>query len=86
VAGRREPARIAGTDNLDSVQRVHIEGVLEQCGWRISGIGNAADRLGVHPNTLRFRMKKLGMACPARVSRTHQATRTRPVDAGQGVN
>ena len=27
--------------------------------WRINGRGNAAERLGVHPNTLRFRMKKL---------------------------
>ena len=24
--------------------------------------GNAAERLGIHPNTLRFRMKKLGVA------------------------
>jgi formate hydrogenlyase transcriptional activator len=51
-------------DNLDEVQRVHIESVLERCGWRINGIGNAAERLGVHPNTLRFRMKKLGVVCP----------------------
>ena len=29
--------------------------------WRINGIGNAAERLGLHPNTLRFRMKKLGI-------------------------
>ena len=51
-------------DNLDEVQRLHIESVLERCGWRINGIGNAAERLGVHPNTLRFRMKKLGVFCP----------------------
>jgi sugar diacid utilization regulator len=24
-------------------------------------VGNAAERLGLHPNTLRFRMKKLGI-------------------------
>jgi len=47
---------------LDSVQRAHIEAVLERCGWRINGPGNAAERLGLHPNTLRFRMKKLGVA------------------------
>ena len=51
-------------DNLDEVQRGHIEAVLERCGWRINGTGNAAERLGVHPNTLRFRMKKLGVVCP----------------------
>jgi hypothetical protein len=38
--------------------------VLQRCGWRINGSGNAAERLGVHPNTLRFRMKKLGVVCP----------------------
>jgi transcriptional regulator with GAF, ATPase, and Fis domain len=47
---------------LDSVQRAHIQAVLERCGWRINGPGNAAERLGLHPNTLRFRMKKLSIA------------------------
>jgi len=51
-------------DNLDAVQRMHIESVLERCGWRINGAGNTAERLGIHPNTLRFRMKKLGVTCP----------------------
>jgi formate hydrogenlyase transcriptional activator len=50
----------AGT-TLMSVERAHIEDVLRECGWRINGVGNAADRLGLHPNTLRFRMKKLGI-------------------------
>jgi transcriptional regulator with GAF, ATPase, and Fis domain len=50
----------AGT-TLMSVERAHIEGVLRECGWRINGIGGAAERLGLHPNTLRFRMKKLGI-------------------------
>ena len=53
-----------GPDNLDDVQRAHIENVLRRCGWRINGVGNAAERLGIHPNTLRFRMKKLGVVCP----------------------
>ncbi len=51
-------------DNLDAAQRTHIEGVLQRCGWRINGPGNAAECLGVHPNTLRFRMKKLGLSRP----------------------
>jgi transcriptional regulator with GAF, ATPase, and Fis domain len=46
---------------LNSVERTHIEQVLQACGWRINGLGNAAERLGLHPNTLRFRMKKLGL-------------------------
>jgi transcriptional regulator with GAF, ATPase, and Fis domain len=49
---------------LDAVERDHIHGVLERCGWRVNGAGNAAEVLGLHPNTLRFRMKKLGVARP----------------------
>jgi formate hydrogenlyase transcriptional activator len=51
-------------DSLDAIQRLHIERILRECGWRINGAGNAAERLGLHPNTLRFRMQKLGVACP----------------------
>jgi len=46
---------------LKSVERAHIQEVLHECGWKINGFGNAAERLGLHPNTLRFRMKKLGI-------------------------
>jgi formate hydrogenlyase transcriptional activator len=61
---RTVAAPAALTDNLDEMQRLHIETVLHRCGWRINGSGNAAERLGIHPNTLRFRMKKLGVAGP----------------------
>jgi transcriptional regulator with GAF, ATPase, and Fis domain len=54
----REPA-LEGT--LESVERLHIRQVLQDCHWRINGKGNAAERLGLHPNTLRFRMRKLGI-------------------------
>jgi sugar diacid utilization regulator len=30
----------------------------------VNGNGNAAEVLGLHPNTLRFRMKKLGITRP----------------------
>jgi transcriptional regulator with GAF, ATPase, and Fis domain len=60
----RSRAHVDMPDNLDAVQRAHIEAVLERCGWRINGAGNSAERLGIHPNTLRFRMKKLGVVCP----------------------
>jgi transcriptional regulator with GAF, ATPase, and Fis domain len=49
---------------LESVERRHIESVLRRCRWRINGPGNAADQLGLNPNTLRFRMKKLGVHRP----------------------
>ena len=50
---------------LQDVERRHIELALRRCGWRINGSGNAAEVLGLHPNTLRFRMKKLGIRRPA---------------------
>jgi len=57
------------TTSLASIERAHIEKILRECGGRINGPGNTADRLGMHPNTLRFRMKKLGIM---------RATRTAP--------
>lgn len=75
---RADVARSTASDNLDTIQRMHIESVLESCHWRINGMGNAAERLGIHPNTLRFRMKKLGVAGPAERAR-HQGTA--PVNA-----
>jgi len=68
------PARVVpeGMENLDAVQRAHIESVLERCAWRINGAGNSAERLGIHPNTLRFRMKKLGVVCPENRGRQHR--------------
>jgi formate hydrogenlyase transcriptional activator len=59
VRGGRLPA---ANGTLDDMQRAYIEHVLGQCGWRINGRTNAAERLGLHPNTLRFRMKKLGIS------------------------
>jgi len=46
---------------LDEIERAHILKVVEECGWRIRGRGNAAERLGINPSTLRSRMKKLGI-------------------------
>jgi len=63
-AANRLPAECG--DNLDAIQRAHIERVLRDCGGRINGAGNAAERLGLHPNTLRFRIKKLGVVNPQR--------------------
>ena len=54
---------------LDVIERRHIQDVLRTCNWRINGTNNAAAKLGLHPNTLRFRMKKLAIERPAGVSR-----------------
>jgi transcriptional regulator with GAF, ATPase, and Fis domain len=69
--GRR--SSVAGGRDLDAVQRAHIETVLSECGWKINGPGNAAERLGLHPNTLRFRMKKLGIQRPPKPGASRRA-------------
>ncbi|HEX7137872.1 MAG TPA: sigma 54-interacting transcriptional regulator [Vicinamibacterales bacterium] len=63
--GRMRHALTADDESsLDFVERRHIEDVLRQCQWRINGPGNAADRLVLHPSTLRFRLRKLGISRP----------------------
>jgi PAS domain S-box-containing protein len=50
--------------SLQSVERERIHGALEEAGWKIKGIGNAASRLGISPSSLRTRMKTLGITRP----------------------
>ncbi len=54
------------SQRLDVVERDHIVDVLERCAWRINGAGHAAEVLGLKPNTLRFRMKRLNILRPTR--------------------
>jgi len=51
-------------EDLAAVERAHIVGVLDRCGWKVKGPGNAAERLGMNASTLRTRMKKLGIQRP----------------------
>jgi formate hydrogenlyase transcriptional activator len=50
---------------LRAVEREHILEMLKETGWKIDGKDGAASLLGVHPSTLRFRMKKLGIKRPS---------------------
>jgi PAS domain S-box-containing protein len=50
--------------SLADMERAHVRRVLEESGWKVKGGGNAAERLGMNPSTLRSRMKKLGIARP----------------------
>ncbi len=50
---------------LAEIQRRHVLEVLEQASWIVEGENGAAKRLDLHPNTLRSRMKKLGIQRPA---------------------
>ncbi|MBP1600495.1 MAG: transcriptional regulator containing sigma 54 interaction domain [Acidobacteria bacterium] len=49
---------------LSEIERDHILKVLERAGWKIEGDGGAASILGLHPNTLRSRIKKLQIKRP----------------------
>jgi formate hydrogenlyase transcriptional activator len=49
------------TATLEEVERRHIVGVLNKTDWLISGPNGASTILDLHPNTLRSRMKKLGI-------------------------
>src|SRR3569623_1403173 len=57
-------APAAGGDTLNDVERRHIEAVLRQKNWTIEGERGAARVLNMHPNTLRSRIKKLGLRRP----------------------
>jgi transcriptional regulator with GAF, ATPase, and Fis domain len=39
----------------------HIRGLLEMTDGKIQGPGGAGEVLGVNPNTLRYKMRKLGI-------------------------
>jgi len=46
---------------LEQVEKRHILNILEEASWVIEGDRGAAKILDLHPNTLRSRMKKLGI-------------------------
>jgi PAS domain S-box-containing protein len=50
--------------SFEAITRQHILTVLEQCKWVIEGANGAANILNMQPSTLRYRMKKLGIAKP----------------------
>jgi len=51
--------------NLAAVERDYILHVLGLTNWKIEGSDGAAEILDIHPSTLRFRLKKLGIKRPA---------------------
>jgi PAS domain S-box-containing protein len=46
---------------LKEIERNHIINILEKTFWKISGNGGAADLLKINPETLRSKMRKLGI-------------------------
>ena len=61
IVASRENGSGAPDLTLDEVERRYIVRVLEATEGQISGARGAAEILGLHANTLRYRMKKLGI-------------------------
>ncbi|MCG3130969.1 MAG: Anaerobic nitric oxide reductase transcription regulator NorR [Phycisphaerae bacterium] len=58
------PVRTAPTASLEEIEREHILSTLKQTRWIIDGQSGAARILNLHPNTLRSRLRKLGITRP----------------------
>lgn len=56
TAGGRDTA-----DSLEAIERQHLISILTRTNWVIEGTSGAATILDLHPNTLRSRLKKLGI-------------------------
>lgn len=54
-------------NTLEQIERAHILKIMEECQWKINGNGGAAEKLEMNPNTLRSKMKKLGIFRPIKV-------------------
>lgn len=49
---------------LDTMTREYFTHILHECAGKIAGKGGAAEKVGLHPNTLRSKLKKLGVYIP----------------------
>lgn len=61
-----EPIPKSGNGNMEQLtfeenEKVHIIKTLERTNWKINGAGGAAQILKINPQTLRSKMKKLGI-------------------------
>jgi len=58
-------AALSEFKSFEEMEGDYILRVLQAKNWRIGGEDSAASTLGMHVNTLRGRMKKLGIKKPA---------------------
>ena len=80
VSSLRPDLELNDTDALSTLEQVekrHIHSVLEKTSWIIEGDRGAARILDLHPNTLRSRMKKLG------IERSSTALASAPIKSRQ---
>jgi PAS domain S-box-containing protein len=62
-AGWRAPV-VRPPGFVDEAERAHLARTLDETSWVIEGEHGAARRLGLHPNTLRSRLKRYGLRRP----------------------
>jgi transcriptional regulator with GAF, ATPase, and Fis domain len=55
------PPRVSAARTLEETERNQILKILSETQWHIEGKNGAAAVLGLHPSTLRSRMRKLGI-------------------------
>jgi predicted ATPase/transcriptional regulator with GAF, ATPase, and Fis domain len=68
VPANQDASVSPGRDTLENVERLHILAVLKTTDGVVEGARGAATILGLNPNTLRSRMKKLGIAPASRAA------------------
>jgi PAS domain S-box-containing protein len=65
--GGEKSSEQQSSETLEDIERIHIVKILEECHWKINGENGAAEKLNMHPNTLRSKMKKLGINRPLEI-------------------
>jgi len=58
------PDRVLTATELSGLERANLLRALEESRWKVAGPGGAAERVGLHPNTLASRMKSFGLRRP----------------------
>ena len=66
--GSPPPDDPTSASTLKDFERRHILSALQKVGWKVRGPGSASELLGIHPSTLNFRIKKLGIQKPPKKS------------------
>jgi formate hydrogenlyase transcriptional activator len=62
AGARPDSQQASGDRTIQGREKAHILAVLNETKWTIEGECGAAKILGLHPNTLRSRLKKLGLS------------------------
>ena len=57
-----DSADVMTDSEVRAIERDNTLRALERTGWKLAGLGGAADLLGVKPSTLASRIKKMGLA------------------------